>query len=124
MCGDCCKGYGGTYVSREDIAAIAAFLQADLPDVVRQYCRFSGGKYLLEQGTDDYCVFWNKACTIHPVKPRMCRKWPFIESVVVDPFNWLIMAGSCAGMRTDVSLRQVRKCVKRFLSGSEPASKR
>ena len=25
LCGDCCRGYGGTYVRRDDIAAIARF---------------------------------------------------------------------------------------------------
>jgi hypothetical protein len=29
MCGDCCRGYGGTYVSESDIQAIADFLQVD-----------------------------------------------------------------------------------------------
>lgn len=115
MCGDCCKGYGGTYVNREDIAAIAAFLQMDFSAIIRRYCQMSGGKYLLGQGADGYCVFWESACNIHPVKPRMCRQWPFIESVRVDPYNWLIMAGSCPGMRTDIPLRHVQACVERVL---------
>jgi uncharacterized protein len=119
LCGDCCKGYGGTYVSSEDIAAIAAFLHLDPSEVVRRYCRMSGGKYLLGQGPDGYCLFWQRLCTIHRVKPPMCRRWPFIESVVRDPRNWLIMAGSCPGMRSDIPLRQVRACVQRVLASDE-----
>jgi Fe-S-cluster containining protein len=114
-CGDCCKGYGGTYVSREDIAAIAAFIHSDPPGVVERYCRVSGGKYLLAQREDGYCIFWDRGCVIHPVKPRMCRRWPFIESVVTDPLNWMIMAGFCPGMHTDVSLARVRSCIEKIL---------
>lgn len=114
-CGDCCKGYGGTYVGPEDIAAIAAFIHSDPPGVVERYCRASGGKYLLAQRDDGYCIFWDQGCAIHPVKPRLCRHWPFIESVVTDPLNWTIMAGFCPGMRRDVSLARVRACIKRVL---------
>jgi Fe-S-cluster containining protein len=111
-CGDCCRGYGGTYVGTADIAAIAAFIRIDPSLLVERYCRISGGKYLLAQREDGYCIFWDKTCTIHSVKPRMCRRWPFIESVVADPQNWLIMAGFCPGMRTDVSLARVQACIE------------
>jgi Fe-S-cluster containining protein len=111
-CGDCCRGYGGTYVDTADIAAIAAFIRTDPAGLVERCCRISGGKYLLAQREDGYCIFWDKTCTIHPVKPRMCRRWPFIESVLADPQNWLIMAGFCPGMRTDIPLSRVRACLE------------
>jgi hypothetical protein len=50
----------------------------------------------------------------------MCRRWPFIESVVADPQNWAIMAGSCPGMRTDIPLAQVRACVAAVLRSETP----
>lgn len=114
-CGGCCRGYGGTYVDAEDIAAIAAFIRTDPSVVVERHCRLSGGKHLLAQREDGYCVFWDETCTIHPVKPRMCRRWPFIESVVAEPQNWLIMAGFCPGMRTDIPLPRVRDCIEAVL---------
>jgi len=122
-CGDCCRGFGGTYVSREDIAAIAAFLGNDLSDLMSRCCRPSGERYLLAQRADGYCIFWDQTCTIHPVKPRMCRRWPFIESVVADAFNWKIMAALCPGMRNDVSLDKVRDCVRRILATEAPNPK-
>jgi Fe-S-cluster containining protein len=115
-CGDCCRGYGGTYVGQEDLAAIAAFLHTVPGEVVRRYCRASGGRYVLGQGSGGYCVFWDGLCRIHPVKPRMCRRWPFIPSVVGEPRNWLIMAGACPGMRTDIPLSLVRSCVEKALA--------
>lgn len=124
LCGDCCRGYGGTYVSQEDIAAIARFLAIDPSVFIDRFCRMSGGRYLLAQRADGYCIFWDTVCTLHPVKPRMCRQWPFIESVVRDAFNWKIMAAACPGMRTDILLERVRACVMQVLASEaeEPAA--
>jgi len=71
---------------------------------------------VLAQRADGYCIFWDRLCTIHPVKPRMCRAWPFIESILVDPQNWLTMAASCPGMSTDIALNQVVECVRQELA--------
>jgi Fe-S-cluster containining protein len=71
---------------------------------------------VLAQGKGGYCAFWKKGlCGIHPVKPKMCRDWPFIGSVIVDPGNWYAMARSCPGMRTDVSEEEILRCVKHEL---------
>ena len=115
-CGDCCKGYGGTYVSETDIDAISRYIGEDPERFVAEYCSRSGGKPILTQRKDGYCIFWDLICTIHPVKPRMCKAWPFIESILVDSINWRILADSCPGIRTDVSARTVEKCVRKMLS--------
>jgi Fe-S-cluster containining protein len=82
----------------------------------------SGSGWVLAQGEDGYCVFARSAlCTIHPVKPRMCRSWPFIEGVLRDPGNWAIMAGACPGMRTDISEKTIVRCVREALSAPKPA---
>jgi hypothetical protein len=33
----------------------------------------------------------------------MCRKWPFIESLLIDIDNWFLMADSCPGMNRTIS---------------------
>lgn len=116
LCGDCCKGYGGTFVTREDIEAISRFIGTDSRKFVAQYCQVSGKRPLLAQRPDGYCIFWDKLCTIHPVKPLMCRRWPFLGSLLVDSKNWQIMADSCPGIHTDVSVRTLEKCVKKILA--------
>ena len=123
-CGDCCRGFGGTYVSRHDIAVIAAFLSTDPAEVLEHCCHRSGERYLLAQRSDGYCIFWDRVCSIHPVKPRMCRRWPFIDSVVRDVSNWKIMAAGCPGMRTDFLLDRVRACVMQVLASeaADPAA--
>lgn len=115
QCGDCCKGYGGTFVSGEDIKAIAAYLHTDPEHFIESYCQTSGEKPVLAQGKDVYCIFWEGLCTIHPVKPRMCRTWPFIKSVLIDITNWHIMAGFCPGIRTDVPDSAIKACIEREL---------
>lgn len=114
-CGDCCIGYGGTYITAEDIEAIAAYIRVEPETFVRDYCQMSGSKPVLAQGKNGRCVFWDEVCTIHPVKPRMCKAWPFIKSVLTDVSNWHIMASACPGIRTDVPDEVVLACVKREL---------
>jgi Fe-S-cluster containining protein len=116
QCGECCKGYGGTYLSNRDIDCISRFIDSDPAKFVLQYCRVSGNRPVLAQRKDGYCVFWDRLCTIHSVKPLMCRKWPFLESILVDPANWLIMADSCPGIQTDVAVETLEEFVKHMIS--------
>ena len=121
MCGDCCRGYGGTYVSASDIEAIAAYLQIDPADFKDQYCRRSGSRYVITQADNGYCIFWDQLCRIHPVKPRMCRNWPFIAAVLKDVANWRIMGASCPGIRTDLPEAVVARTVARLIKARREA---
>lgn len=116
LCGDCCKGYGGTYLSDTDIDAISRYLGVSADRLTASYTRKSGGRRLIAQGENGYCVFWDKLCTIHPVKPKMCRQWPFIRSILVDVANWQAMAGSCPGMDAGAPHRMILDCVKKALT--------
>ena len=83
---------------------------------MREACQTSGGQALIAQGQNGYCVFWDQLCKIHPVKPQMCRRWPFIDSIMVDVRNWRAMAATCPGMRADVSDDQIRKRVREVIN--------
>ena len=111
MCGDCCRGYGGTYVSDADIQAIADYIHEDPERFKARYCHLSGSRYVLAQSDNGFCVFWDGLCRIHPVKPRMCRNWPYIAAVLEDVANWRIMADTCPGIRTDLSDDIVHRAV-------------
>ena len=37
-CGDCCKGYGGTFVTPEDILAISDYIRTNPERFVNDYC--------------------------------------------------------------------------------------
>ena len=114
-CGECCKGYGGTYLSDNDIDVISRYIDSDPKRFVDRYCNLSGNRPLLAQRKDGYCIFWDQRCTIHPVKPLMCRKWPFLESILIDSNNWLIMADSCPGIQPEVAVDTLEKIVKQMI---------
>jgi Fe-S-cluster containining protein len=118
QCGDCCKGFGGTYLSKNDMLAIAGHLGISESELLEKYCVMSGKRPILRQRSDGYCVFFDRNCSIHPVKPQMCRKWPFIESILVDTINWQIMADSCPGMQRDVEPERLICCVRSQLQKS------
>jgi uncharacterized protein len=112
QCGECCRGYGGTYVTEKDIKAIADFINVKEKEFIEEFCVKSGKKYLLGQKDDGFCHFLkDKICSIHPVKPKMCKAWPFIKAVVIEPFNWQIMASVCPGMRKDASSEVIKSIV-------------
>ena len=119
-CGDCCKGYGGTYLSATDIDAIAKHLGISADRFVDIYTCRSGAGRLIVQGNNGYCIFWDEVCTIHSVKPKMCRQWPYIPSILVDVDNWRVMAASCPGMNADASDQRILACVKRKLAAGSP----
>lgn len=121
MCGQCCQGYGGTYVTQSDIQAIAKHIGADPKTFVDKYCRISGDRPVLAQKSDGYCVFFNGQCAIHEVKPKMCRQWPYLPAVLRDKLNWQIMADSCPGCKGEVPYAQVARVIQDVLKNRELA---
>lgn len=119
MCGECCKGYGGAFVNEQEIKAISQYLHIEPESFLKDYCQWSGGRPLIRVSESGYCVFWKEVCTIHEVKPRMCKLWPFIQSILVDPTNWHAMGSMCPGIRTDVTLEDLINCVKQVLAEYE-----
>lgn len=115
MCGICCNGYGGTYVTADDVKAIADFIGADQDSFIENYCSFSNGKPLLKSGENGKCIFFKEKCTIHPVKPRMCREWPFIPAVLKEPGNWELMSDACPGIKTEVDFKTLKKITENEL---------
>jgi Fe-S-cluster containining protein len=115
QCGDCCKGYGGTYLTESDIGAISAFIGVDATEFRRRYCVLSGDRPVLTQQSNGYCIFYHRNCSIHPVKPRMCRQWPFIRSLMADIANWHQMASVCPGMNTQLDDQQLLAAIRRVM---------
>jgi len=111
QCGDCCKGFGGTYITPQDIIRISAYIQVDPEKFLDRYCDPSGSRHVLTLGKDGYCIFFDKinACTIHPVKPYMCKAWPFIQTLLTHPENWNAMANSCPGMKKNIPYKDLQR---------------
>jgi len=115
-CGHCCIGYGGTFISAAQAASIADYIGMDVGLFLQEKCRMSGGKPVLSQRADGYCIFWDNLCTIYPVRPDMCRKWPFIEGVLRDVRNWETMARSCPGIRANICEEDLRNYIENLLT--------
>lgn len=111
QCGDCCKGFGGTYLTDKDMAAIANHLNICVDELKENYCAPSGTRYVLAQRPDGFCIFFEQNCSIHAIKPRMCRQWPYIDSLLKDIGNWRIMSSVCPGIRADADEDQLREFV-------------
>lgn len=120
QCGECCIGYGGTFVTDRDIERISAYIGVEPCGFVEKFCCLSGGRPVLAQQDDGHCVFWDRVCTIHPVKPQMCRDWPFIGSLLIDFDNWNIMASMCPGINKKASPHRVKARVKKTSSDTDP----
>jgi len=43
QCSECCKGYGGTFVTEKEIKAIVDYLHVDSESFIDNYCQVSGG---------------------------------------------------------------------------------
>ncbi len=76
---------------------------------------------MIKTAESGYCIFWDKVCTIHEVKPRMCKIWPFIESILLDPSNWAIIKSTCPGIRDDGDLVDLVEYVRIVLSEYDQA---
>lgn len=112
-CGDCCNGYGGTVISDADIEKITRFLDMDRNLFLEKYCVNSPNGWMIAQREDGFCHFVkDKRCSIHPVKPRICRTWPYLESVLTDLSNWEAMASVCPGINRDANPQKVLAAVK------------
>jgi hypothetical protein len=99
VCGTCCRGEGGIFMAPEEIERIAAFLGLSPQAFLTQYCLEKNGKIYIHIREDGFCHFAKEGrCTIHPVKPSPCRKWPFFDSVLKDQANWEVARNSCPAL--------------------------
>ncbi len=109
MCGECCYGKGGIVVGPEEIKRICNFLGITVEEFSSIYLtEEGGGKYSLTCGEDGYCVFFEKGrgCSIHPVKPDICRAWPFFRGNMVDESSLEMAKQACPGIARDVSFQE------------------
>ena len=114
QCGECCVGFGGTEVSTSDIEKIASFIKTDKESFIKNYCALTAKKeYVLKQSEDGVCIFFKKNCSIHPVKPSMCKDWPFIKNIIKAPSTWNLMADACSGIKTNVPLSKLVLLIKK-----------
>ncbi len=85
----------------EEVAAMAAFLDLDEPEFCRRYVESSplGNRLAIADGV---CVFMeDNRCRVHPVKPFICRQWPFLPAILMDPDELEHAKTACPGLNPD-----------------------
>lgn len=101
QCGDCCTGAPGfVWVTKEEIAALAAAVGLDCEAFEEQYVRRVGARKSLKEFPNGDCVLFDsqtRRCTAYAARPRQCRTWPFWESNLRTPADWQRTCQACPG---------------------------
>ncbi len=100
QCGDCCAGRGGIHVQPHEVEAMAAFLSISVEDFCSNYVEASVTGPRLTVADSGFCVFMLEGanCRVHPVKPFICRQWPFLPILLVEPDELEHAKGACPGI--------------------------
>lgn len=108
QCGRCCAGpnEGFVWVTKDEIAEIAAFLAIPAADVNAQYVRRAAGRLSLIEHPNRDCIFLLppdpatgiRGCQVYSCRPRQCRTWPFWPGNLVNPQCWSLAAVRCPGV--------------------------
>jgi Fe-S-cluster containining protein len=84
--GKCCHGESGRiWADQQEILQISTFLKINPIDYIQRYLNRIENRYSIKERftQDDFeCVFFDGSkniCSIYPVRPFQCRKYPFWE---------------------------------------------
>jgi len=100
-CGACCQGAGGIVLAARDRRRLAGHLGLSEAALVERYAEERGGRTVLGQGPDGYCVFYDQklpGCGVHAARPDVCRAWPYFRGNLVDEDSWGMAADDCPGI--------------------------
>jgi Fe-S-cluster containining protein len=110
------------WISRQEVARLAALLRLTVRETLRRYCRRANGKISLRerrnpQGQYD-CIFLEekkltrampdgqtvtqtlRTCTAYEARPLQCRTWPFWKENLLSENAWKLAGRKCHGMDT------------------------
>ncbi|MDR1044311.1 MAG: YkgJ family cysteine cluster protein [Candidatus Adiutrix sp.] len=105
QCGICCLGRGGVRLSRGEAGLVAAFLKISPADLFTLYLGAGPAPWEIRTGPDNYCLFHQAdgRCLIHPVKPGICRDWPFLPGPLKHESAFLEAKAACPGFSKELS---------------------
>jgi Fe-S-cluster containining protein len=102
QCGDCCAGRGGIFVKPQEVEDMAALLEMPVAEFRRRFVEASprGPRLTVADGV---CVFLMEGnlCRVHPVKPRICRQWPFLPALLAHPDELEHAKTACPGINPE-----------------------
>lgn len=112
QCGACCRGDKGILVSPEEAEKLAIFLGLSLEALHRRHLVTSplGPQVATRNGA---CVFLaDNLCQVHPVKPRICRQWPFLPALLAHADEFEAAKEACPGIPPDLSHQEFSQAAK------------
>lgn len=98
QCGECCRGDKGILVTPAEMAVLADFLGLSPEELQRRYLIASplGPQVAAQNGA---CIFLeDNRCRVHPVKPRICREWPFLPALLAHAEEFEAAKEACPGI--------------------------
>ncbi len=101
QCGECCQGERGILVTAAEHQAMAAYLGLSPEDFAARYLVATpmGPQLASRSGT---CALQEGGlCQVHPVKPRICRQWPYLPALLDHADEFEAAKGACPGLSTD-----------------------
>jgi len=105
-CGNCCAGPGEGYIwiTKPEIARLAAFLGLTTDELRRKYLASVGPRTTIveHQRTKD-CIFLTdtpegRGCAVYRVRPNQCRTWPFWSANLQTADDWNMAGIRCPGI--------------------------
>lgn len=105
QCGDCCFGRGGVRLTAEEAEGVAVYLDLKPAELARLYLAPGEPPWEIRPDLEGYCLFRQASglCLIHPVKPPVCRRWPFLPGPMAEESAFLDAREACPGLRRDAS---------------------
>ena len=99
QCGNCCTGAPGyVWITVPELYRMAEFLGMDDREFARKYVRKANGRLSLIERPNGDCIFYEKGCSIYPVRPTQCRAFPFWREILQRPSNWEHAGTECPGI--------------------------
>jgi Fe-S-cluster containining protein len=99
QCGECCHGQGGILPSPQEQELIAQYLKIPLAVLRRDYLEATPSGLAVKTRPEGGCIFLvGQRCRIHPVKPRICRDWPFLPALLLHEEEFTAAKTACAGL--------------------------
>lgn len=105
QCGNCCGGAPGyVWVTRAEVAALAAATGMSVDAFERRHVRPVGARRSLKELENGDCEFLRRTaqgkayCSVYDVRPRQCRTWPFWVENLAAPEAWQDASAGCPGI--------------------------
>jgi len=99
QCGRCCTGEPGTvYVAPDELHPLAAFLGLPVSSLIQECLYPFRDSFSIREEPGGDCLFYDRGCTVYPVRPSQCRTFPFWVKNLRSESAWNQVRQECPGI--------------------------